>query len=614
MKFKKHVFLLPFVALATSCTITINVDDLEPEEDYEIHEVKVDHYNISYVPFLNEDPESLTFEGEWKDFKTKDQFTFCYLGNDEEVPYVSLDTYISLLSKDFKENISTSTTEEGSSSILEIKNGENKLVSYRFDRSEKKVTRSPGSLEGAIKPANKLKNSVTDYIQMNEEVISNANSDFVYSWACTGFKTFTYNEKNYFPLSLLDLQISKDTGRYLLYVGGLKSIYEVCDVAQYVQVALSMDINGTSSYRKASDFLGENYGKKFFNSEKNQVELPRYLTSYNRDAFYYVMDNFYGLGETIGYKSMAKFIDNTVYAEQMLSPEGGTRAEAYSYVCSILNDGHTGFSGCAAAAEGTGLGIAYSQTLLNDRNALNNILRDRRTAELEKAGPSTIATDVRYSTDGKTAYFSFDEFKAVVYDPAQGLNDSDKYDDTYLLFLRNLNEIKAKGGVKNVVIDDSINGGGYVGQLCKLLCLLSKDNSSTIYFRNRENNSIGKVTSKVDVNLDGKIDENDKTFGNDFKFFLVTSSYSFSCGNALPCYCRDLQLAGIVGSKTGGGECIVGFNQLPYASSVTHSSNTHLGYYDETQKIFYGYESGAAPTIAFSGNYYDVDAVASKLG
>ena len=308
---------------------------------------------------------------------------------------------------------------------------------------------------------------------------------------------------------------------------------------------------------------------------------------------------------------MAKFLDNTTYADDMLSPEGKVRARAYSYAVSILNDGHTGFTGSSTTNEGTALGISYVQTLALDRVSLQRILKDRRDAQLKKEGKDV--KDVRYSSDGKVAYFSFDEFAAVNYDSGEGRPSGIETEDTYLYFLNQLKTIKAKGGVEKIVIDDTINGGGYVGQLCKLLCLMSKDNSSTVYYRCRENNAIGRMVSKVDVDLNGKIDEEDVTFGNNFKFYILTSSYSFSCGNAFPSYAKDFKLAMTVGSKSGGGECVVGGSQLPYNSYVNYSSNFHLGYYNATEKTFSGYEEGAAPDISFAGNFYDVDEVANAI-
>ena len=469
-----------------------------------------------------------------------------------------------------------------------------------------------------MKPIGILRSSVNDYIQATEEVFVGQDLDFVYTWEHTNFKTFSYKNQNYFPLSLLDLQISKDTTRSFWYIGLTKSLYEVCDTKQYLGVALdTTNKEGLTISRTVDTFASEAYADKFgeYASESGhqikKVKLPEYFASYSKDAFYYVMDNFYGLGETIGYKSMAAFLDNTKYADDMTNSNGQIRARAYSYATGILNDGHTGFTGSSSVDEGTALGIAYYQTLNNDRAALQRLLKERRDAQLKKEEKDT--NDVRYSTDGKVAYFSFDEFGAVNYDPNGEKPDDINKNDTYLYFLGQLKAIEAKGGVEKVVIDDTINGGGYLGQLAKLLCLLSKDNSSTIYFRSGENNSIGRMASKVDINLDGKIDETDVSFGNKFKFYILTTSYSFSCGNAFPAYARDNGYATIVGTKSGGGECIVGSSQLPSNSNVIYSSNYHLGFYNTNTKEFSGYEEGAYPNTSFSGNYYDVDEVAKVL-
>lgn len=591
----------------------------DSEEPQNVHEVKVDHYNISYTPYLNEDSRTLLFEGKWSDYKSKEQVDFIYLDDEDELPYLTIDTYIALVNKDFKDGYQLNAKHEDKVSTFEVKKDDKTLATVKFDINKKQVTRSSGSIEGAIKPINELKNTVTDYIQMEEKTFIGEELDFVYSWAKTGFNTFTYQNKNYFPLSLLDMQLSRDTNRYFWYVGGEKAVYEVGDVKQFSQVSLTITSQtGSEVYRKTTDFASDVYNEKFGETTVSPgggslktIKLPLYLAKYNRDSFYYAMDNFYGLGETIGYKSMVDFINNTVYAEKMLSPIGRERAEAYAKVCSILNDNHTGFTGSSTIDEGTGMGINYYQNLQLDRMALQRLLKERRDEQLKKEDKSD--KEVRYSSDGKVAYFSFDEFASVVYDPVDGKPEGLDDSDTYLYFLKHLNAIKAKGGVEKVVIDDTLNGGGYLGQLCKLLCLMSKDNSSKIYYRNDENGAIGYASSKVDTNLDGKIDEKDVTFGNDFKFYILTTSYSFSCGNAFPKYAQDLGLATVIGSKSGGGECIVGGSRMPFNSIITYSSNTHLGYYDEKEKSFNGYEEGANPQIAYSGNYYDVNEIAKII-
>lgn len=85
-------------------------------------------------------------------------------------------------------------------------------------------------------------------------------------------------------------------------------------------------------------------------------------------------------------------------------------------------------------------------------------------------------TDVRYSSDGTTAYFSFDGFNSIVYYDDEE-KEKDKLNDTYYLFVDHLNQIKARGNVERVVLDITTNGGGYVLIMAKLLALLSKDNN-----------------------------------------------------------------------------------------------------------------------------------------
>ena len=612
---RKYNFIL--VAMVAAILSSCNAIET-PSEKLDIHEVKVDHYNISYCPYLQEDPRESTFMANWSDYKTATQFDFVYLNDEDELPYLSLETYVSMLFNDFKEGTVSEVKEEGQASIFTVKKDNKILLSVKFDRSNKKITRSPGGIESVIKPLNNLRNSVNDYIEAKEEFFIGQDLDFVYSWANTNFKTFSYKGQNYFPLSLLDLQISKDTTRSFWYLGGLKNIYEVGDTKQYLDVALeTKDANGNSIMRTVDTIATECYSDKYGKYDEDgkqqikKVYLPLYLASYSKDAFYFVMDNYYGLGETIGYKSMAAFLDNTKYASDMTSSIGQVRAKAYSYAVSILNDGHTGFTGGSSTDEGTAFGISYIQTITNDRAMLQRILKERRDAQLKLDSAET--KSVRYSGDGKVAYFSFDEFTAKNYDPQEGKPSDLADEDTYLYFLNQLKTIDQKGGVEKVVIDDTINGGGYLGQLAKLLCLLSKNNSSTIYFRSGENNAIGRMVSKADVNLDGKIDENDVTYGNKYKFYILTSSYSFSCGNAFPAYARDNGLATIVGTKSGGGECVVGSSQLPYNSSITYSSNYHLGYYSTEENKFFGYEEGAYPSISFSGNFYNVEEVAKIL-
>ena len=176
---------------------------------------------------------------------------------------------MSLLSKDFKDGTVAEVKEEGESSSVTFKKGNDKILGITFDRSSKKVTKNPGAVESEMRPIHNLKSSVNDYIESKEELFVGKDLDFVYSWKNTNFKTFAYKNQNYFPLSLLDLQISRETGRSFWYLGGLNSVFEVADRQQYLNVGLEFtNKDGETVYRTVETFASEVYKEKYGKNRK----------------------------------------------------------------------------------------------------------------------------------------------------------------------------------------------------------------------------------------------------------------------------------------------------------------------------------------------------------
>ena len=208
--------------------------------------------------------------------------------------------------------------------------------------------------------------------------------------------------------------------------------------------------------------------------------------------------------------------------------------------------------------------------------------------------------------------FAFDGFKFGTSDEVFNKDGSVKTnigkEDTYFNIVEILKEIKSKGTVQNVIFDISLNGGGVVGVMLKLLSLISKNNSANFSFYDDSCSLLTTYKSKCDSNYDKEFDESD-SFGNQFNFYILTSDYSFSCGNAFPCIAQIEGSAKIIGQKSGGGECAVTIHYLPNSEYVYHSSNLHLGYYYKDTKTFYGFEPGATPDIeiAMNQNFYSIE-------
>ena len=61
---------------------------------------------------------------------------------------------------------------------------------------------------------------------------------------------------------------------------------------------------------------------------------------------------------------------------------------------------------------------------------------------------------------------------------------------------------------------------------------------------------------KIDKNLDGKFDEKDDAinYKDKFHYAVLTTKYSFSCANALPCYAKADGIM-VIGERSGGGGC-----------------------------------------------------------
>lgn len=575
-------------------------------------------YNISSLPYDPNDSRYYDEEKDLSEFKVGD-IQFIYAEGEKEILYTTLESYSSFFAKDLKEGCSSKVTQSGSSSTWTMVDKDGKdtyLLTIDFD---KKTISTWGDSEKTIQSFD-LKNTLLENLKLTPTEIENPEKETVYSFADYGLDVVTFEGKNYVPLGLVNLQVQHDIQRSFLYSSKENILIEYQNEEQidssfkfgtiYGELATTKKIM-IESMKQYN--VGENVEAKLI--------LPKYMLEYTKNLVLYLMDNYYGLASVLGYKSMSDYINNTVYADKFTSDDPEERAKAYATLFSLLNDAHTSFTGSQYLGENTGiLGTRYYQTLLGDRISTNTILTSLRKEEVQKAGEDATINTVRYSKDGKVAYFSFDDFSVGKYYEGSTLSDSQKLVDTFSIFVNNLNEIRnynraegaEKGSVETVVIDDSLNGGGYVAVMGKLLALMTKNNSADIYFKNSNSGVVTKYNFRVDSNKDGEYDEKD-CFGQYFRFVIITTPYSFSCGNAFPFYALRMGVASIAGYKSGGGECTVESVLLPFGQSLNHSSVNHVGWYDEETKTFEGDESGANPSIIVDFNFYDIEKIAEKM-
>ena len=85
----------------------------------------------------------------------------------------------------------------------------------------------------------------------------------------------------------------------------------------------------------------------------------------------------------------------------------------------------------------------------------------------------------------------------------------------------------------------------------------------------------------------------------------MTSQLSFSCGNYLPTTAYVNGYATLIGQRSGGGTCCVGFLTTAVGDMLRSSSNHFLGYWSNGS--FHNNESGIPVTknIADAQNFYN---------
>ena len=560
------------------------------------------------------------------------QLNDAYIGNitlrfkngEKYVPYISLKQYASIYKKFLEPNANSVVTTDAFTTSWKIEiNGE--LYFYAVVSPTEKLILRAGEVsnalktgEGGIQPTYDVLNygSKSDYSyeQLGE------NNFVTYTFEDCEFDYFRSGGELYMPLGLFDLAFSECSSLYVTY--NYRSLYASTDPDDFSKLAFRDGI----SYNTVDDQMVRAVGIG---------GMPEYLIKYNASCFLFVMQNFYGLRSHFGIENMKKYYQEKNLYDNFYSTSANTRALAFSNAVNIFDDNHSLILS-TNSAWGENARAPYGKGI-QARNALEKRLTTLRNekyqGELNVIEPQE--GDILYSRDDKTAMFFFDSFKygtaeEVFDDNGRVKNTAYRY-DTFCLFRKTLAEIANHPGVENIIIDASLNGGGTLGVMMKLLPFLSKNNSSKVSYYDGAEEVAFTYTNHSDVNGDGEFSENE-AYGNQFNFYILTSDCSFSCGNAFPCFAQEMGVK-IIGETSGGGECAVSIHYLPNSQYIYHSSNLHIGSYNSETKTFKGFEDGATPDIPLTegntpmctindygdpsynipGGFYDVDALSDKI-
>ena len=518
--------------------------------------------------------------------------------NEPYIPYITLKQYASFYESRLADGFINKYNKTSTSVVWSIYKGEDLYFYTQINFMSKQVTIG-GSLEATFK----------DEVERDTKAL-NYQADFTYGGqylSGNGFATyyfgdhiikyFSYNNNFYISLGFLDMTYSYESSLYFYY--------------NYQRIVSTSDPDAFDDLRYLINNKEYSTNEEMKSIISNVGEIPPYLRSYNGYLFLYFLDNFYGLKEEKGIESAATYCKKIHTYNSIFSKNDDTRAQAIADTLSHLDDNHTALVSSSYAWGNCQFDRwTYANGVIN-RASLNASLtgKRRRAYARESLSPGQ---DILYSNNGKTAMFMFDEFvfgtSEQVFDADGSVYEDAYHYDTYLKLVKLFNTIKEKGGVENIILDISTNGGGVVGVMMKLLSLISKSDTSTIHYLETASRQLANATTKIDINNDDLYNQED-CFGDDFNIAILTSDCSFSAANAFACTAKKENIAAIIGQTSGGGECAVAIHYLPNGECLYHSSNLHLGYYDSHDEIFTGFESGAEPdlTIEDINNFYDIE-------
>ena len=533
-------------------------------------------------------------------YKVKD-FSYQIIKNEDHVPYLTNTDYYLLMSSYLKKDgYKVSISDSVSSITWKVTNPSNEAIFIAQISPRSKNVIISGDMSAALTTA-------TDYSMSSLSLRSNMTSELLhrsYNYKMAsyeyGYTTFSYNSKVYFPLSLLENIFTTYTGIYHLY--NYNRFIQYTDYEEMDKVSYRVNEVTTSAFKEMKTYISYNF-----------ASMPLYLRKDRLNAFVYIMENQYGLKETWKVKSMYDYLNTDGLLDKFLSEKDEERTEAYAKIFAFLNDPHTSIR--------DSINVPWKKGNYNSRGEKITQMVALRSEISAQRDTKVKPGQAYFSTDEKLAYFSFDGFtfamNAYQDDGVTLKSDLSFYDspnyDTFFYFLRMFEEIKFRDTVKDVVIDISCNGGGTVGILMKLLALLSKDNKGILHLMESSLDIVQAQLCSVDSNNDGVYDTED-VYGDDFNLYILTSPYSFSCGNAFPFFAKQCEFAKIIGVKSGGGECAVYEAHLPSGERFYHSSNLHIGWYDEMKKEFIGDEPGVEVDIPVEyKDFYDVDTIQSII-
>ena len=297
---------------------------------------------------------------------------------------------------------------------------------------------------------------------------------------------------------------------------------------------------------------------RFVRSSRSQLKAE-----YNYRNLCLLFDKNYCLKERrteVGKDNIGAFINDSIFKAglgfDLLSTDTATYDTALEkFLMGYIDDGHTVYhepsmyQSYASISQYKNLLISF----IGPRNkALNDIIAARKEDRKAAGGKEGV-----FYVTVKEGDVDKDKMAVIVFDYFLQSNPGNSTDlkdiaglNTYWFLTKAFEDIATHTDVKNVVIDLSCNGGGVIQQCMLALCFLRDTDEFFMAEKNHLDNSVAKFYYSIDTGSATSLKKN-------YNFYVLTSGYSFSCGNFFPAVCHYQLGVPVVGQKSGGGGGVV---------------------------------------------------------
>lgn len=494
---------------------------------------------------------------------TLDNYFSFYFKKDSQVPYISLDDSIKFLNflkasrfddytnQKYYFHLSNSannpviTDEKGNTLSFDLAN-----QTFTYSNFDSFLTFTDKNLEPLCLGGTAIRKKLVK-----------SNATFTKGKAVTidlkPYKTIeltTYKEKTYLPfVTFNDFLYNPMESTSLAYNG--KSVYMVSDGSLAIR-------------NEEGKQVLTSYGQRYFDS------TPRSLTEEEKNLYFdelcLVFDNEYGLKKDKGFSSFSSFVEEKGFKKDFQSLEPKKLDEALHLSLSYLNDGHTSFTLQSPLYQ-------FGQFTYDESrfNPVRSKWLDDGDALL-KSRPLSAPLGNTLDEANKTYYIAFNEFTEC---PENSLYNEATYKDQktisantaaqFASAYRYLTSEENKGKVDTIVVDICTNEGGSSDSLIYSLCTLVGE--ARVITQNPLTGAKNDSKIKADLNLDGAIDEKDVGLvDKGYNIAILSSQYTFSCGNALPSLAKATNpKIKTLGETSGGGACVV-------RSSTTNTGSNYV--------------------------------------